>query len=151
MRKRPVQLRGEYEIRIGRNLPYPELRQFGFDVPVKRSIDLDHVEEVGEVLEGVDLLSGDFRRVEDALPVLVGPSGHTDANSGCVDHCGWRSGGKGLGWRVALSVFSRQSSVASFQLPAKTLTAGIAENSRGGRRDNPPGENRPPAGPSPHA
>src|SRR5581483_2150431 len=81
MRKRTMQLCRKDEVRIYGGYPArPQLRHLGLDVPVKRGVDLDHVEALRHVVQGMLLAYAHARRIEHTLPVLVRPAGGTNAN-----------------------------------------------------------------------
>src|SRR6266849_2194523 len=87
MGKRAVQLGGEDEARIDVvGDPRPELCQFGLDVSVKRSVDFDRIEAAGNQFQRMPLPALHSGRVEDALPVLVGPSGRAHADVTRLGH-----------------------------------------------------------------
>ena len=91
-----MQLGGEDEIRIERNLTQPDPGQFRPDVSVKRSIDLHHIEKVRQVFQRMDLLAQYFRRIKHVVPIFIGPPGRADANMRHVWHRNGEVGGKGL-------------------------------------------------------
>src|SRR5437868_11315997 len=87
MRKRSVQLRRENKVRIhSSRLAAPDPCQFRFDVTVKRSIDLDHIEEPRHVLQRMDFFSLHSGRIKDPFPVLVGPPGRADPDLAINSH-----------------------------------------------------------------
>ena len=74
-------LRREVEIRIHpRNFAAPQAAKLGLDVPVKRSVDLDHVEKPRQIFQGVQFVASDFGRVKNPVPVFVRPAGSSNAN-----------------------------------------------------------------------
>src|SRR5580700_58827 len=80
MGKRAMQFRGEHKLRIDRDLTHPKLGQFGLDVPVKRGIDLDHIETLRQKFQRMALPALHARRIKDAVPIFIAPTGRTDAN-----------------------------------------------------------------------
>src|SRR5215471_20924662 len=94
MRKGSVQLRGELEPRIhGSNFATPDLCEFRSDRTVKRCIDLDYVEELRHVFEGMNFARRQVIGIKDPRPVLIRPAGGADENVSLAFH--------DLGWPVA--------------------------------------------------
>src|SRR5271154_6104081 len=76
-----MQLGGEHELRIDFiRAAHPEAGDLRFDVSVERRIDFYHVETAGEDFQGMLFAALHSGRVEDALPVFVGPAGGAHAN-----------------------------------------------------------------------
>src|SRR5581483_613667 len=83
MRESLVQLGGEKEIRIYRLcLTGPELADLRLDVPVKRCVNLDHVEVLRQIFHRM-LFSFQLLGIDNSLPVLVGKSGDADMEGLC--------------------------------------------------------------------
>src|ERR1700676_4847722 len=80
MRKRPVQLGGEYQLWIDRDLASPHFHQFRLDMPVKRSVDLHHIEALSQKFQRMLFPALHARRIENPIPVAIGPASRTDAN-----------------------------------------------------------------------
>src|SRR6266404_2184440 len=77
-----MQLGGENKIRVDRCcLPTPEPSQFWTNVSVKRSIDLNDVEEPSQEFNGMNFLARYFGWVEDSVPVLIRPASSSNADS----------------------------------------------------------------------
>src|ERR1700730_8197248 len=76
-----VQLSREYKGRIHRlGRANPQLGQMRLDVSVERSVDFHHVKTSRHHVQRMLLAVLHPRRVEDSLPVFVGPAGGTDAD-----------------------------------------------------------------------
>src|SRR5258708_668135 len=87
MSERPMQLGGENKVRIDvLGDARPQLCQYGLDVSEERSIDLDGVETARNQFQRMLLPAMHSGRVEDAVPVLVGPPGRAHADLGAGIH-----------------------------------------------------------------
>jgi hypothetical protein len=75
-----MQFRGEHEPGIEGNFAHPQPGQFRLDVSVKRSVDLDHIEALGQELERVLLPALHSGGIENSIPVFLTPSGGADAD-----------------------------------------------------------------------
>src|ERR1700737_363649 len=76
-----VQLSREYKGRIHRlGGANPQLGQMRFDVSVERSVDFHHVKTSRHHVQRMLLAVLHPRRIEDSLPVFVGPAGGTDTD-----------------------------------------------------------------------
>src|SRR5271154_6460339 len=63
----------------------PKLGQLRLDVPVKRRVDLDHIETLRQKFEGMAFPALHTRRIKDSVPIFIAPTGRADANLGeCV-------------------------------------------------------------------
>src|SRR5581483_3998900 len=83
MRESLVQLSGEKEVRIYRRcLAGPELADLRLDVPVKRCVDLDHLEILRQIFHWM-LFSFQLLGIDNSLPVLVGKSSDPDMERMC--------------------------------------------------------------------
>src|SRR5579863_3256441 len=71
-----MQLGGELKIGVyGVGALRPQLGKFGFDVAVEGGVDLDHVEALGEEIQGMLFVARHASGIENALPVFVRPTG----------------------------------------------------------------------------
>src|SRR5271165_1713972 len=96
MRKRTIELGGEQESGIDASrVAAPKLAPLRLDVPVEGGIDLQHVDELRHVLDGM-LRLFELRRVHDPFPVLVGPPCGSDVDARGESHR-WRQGSTGAG------------------------------------------------------
>src|SRR5581483_2823908 len=78
MREAAKNLRGELEAAMKRDTPRPALRVCRRRDAVEGRVDLDRVEERGEIRELIEAPAA--RRIDDSLPVLVAPAGRSDAD-----------------------------------------------------------------------
>src|SRR5207302_2387549 len=78
MREAAVDLRGELEVAVRGHAARPALRVTRRRDPVERRVDLDRIEVLREVREGVEARS--VLRIDDPFPVFVAPTGGTDTN-----------------------------------------------------------------------
>src|SRR5439155_26391792 len=64
-------------VRIAGDAPNPALRMRGRRNAIERRVDLDRVEEVGQIGERIE--SRTVRRIDSSLPIGVTPAGGNDA------------------------------------------------------------------------
>src|ERR1700678_2795949 len=89
MGERSVKLRGEKKIGIDRRcFARPQATEFWTYVPVKRGVDFDDVKQSCQKFDGMYLLARHFRRIQNPVPVFVGPAGSPDADSRSMFHTG---------------------------------------------------------------
>ena len=74
-------LGGEEEARIySCYLAAPEFGQLGLDGSVERCVDFSGIEKAGEIFKGMLFAKLHSRRIENAIPVFIGPACGAEAD-----------------------------------------------------------------------